>query len=271
MSPDYFETLRIPLVAGRVINRFDNANSAPVAVITEAMARQFWPGEDALGKRFRFVNETGYREVVGVVRNSVVGALGEQPQPVAYMALEQQSISGVTLWCAPVPIRPGLLPAVRAAVQSLDKDLALTNPTTIQDAMSQGLWAPRTGAALFGLFGLLGMILASLGIYGVMAYLVAQRTNEIGIRIALGARPGDVLGLVIGQSMRMAAAGIALGLIGALALTRLMSTLLFGVSPYDPATFGAVCLVLAGVALLASWLPAARASRIDPLGALRQE
>jgi len=271
VSPDYFGTLRIPLVAGREIARFDNANSAPVAVITEAMARQFWPGENALGKRFRFVNETPYREVVGVVRNSVVGALGEQPQPVAYLPLDQQPIGRVTLVVRAASDPARVLPAVRAAVQSLDKDLALTNPTTIQEAISAGLWAPRTGAALFGLFGLLGMILASLGIYGVMAYLVAQRTNEIGIRMALGAKPGDVLGLVIGQSMRMAGAGIALGLIGALALTRLMSTLLFGVSPYDPATFGAVCLVLAGVALLASWLPAARASRIDPLAALRQE
>jgi predicted permease len=271
VSPDYFGTLRIPLLAGRSITPFDNANSTPVAVITEAMARQFWPGGSALGKRFKFVNESQYREVVGIVRNSVVAALGEQPQPVAYLPLDQQSIGGVTLHVRTGSNPAVVLPAVRSAVQSLDKDLALINAITIQDALAQGLWAPRTGAALFGLFGLLGMILASLGTYGVMAYLVAQRTNEIGIRMALGASPYDVLGLVISQSMRLVGAGIVLGLIGALALTRLMGTLLFGVSPNDPATFIAVSLVLASVALFASWLPASRASRIDPLVALRQE
>jgi predicted permease len=271
VSPAYFETLRIPLRAGRVLSEFDSANSAPVAVITEAMARHFWPGESALGKRFKFANETAYREVVGIVRDSVVAALGEQPQPVAYLPLDQQSIGGVTLHVRTTASPAAVLPAVQAAVQSLDKDLALINAFTIQDVMARGLWAPRAGAALFGLFGLLGMILASVGIYGVMAYLVAQRTNEIGIRMALGASSYDVLRLVIGQSMRLVGAGIALGLIGALGITRLMSSLLFGVSANDPATFAAVSVVLAGVAFLASWMPASRASRIDPLAALRQE
>jgi len=271
VSPDYFETLRIPLHSGRMLSEFDNANSAPVAVISEAMARHFWPGENALAKRFRFANETQDREVVGIVRNSVVGQLGEQPQPVVYLPLDQQSIGAVTLHVRTGADPTAVLPAVRSAVQSLDKDLALTNAITIQDAIARGLWAPRAGAALFGLFGLLGLILASLGTYGVMAYLVAQRTNEIGIRMALGASPANVLGLVIRQSMRLVGAGIVLGLIGALALTRLMSSLLFAVSPYDPATFAAVSLVLAAVAFLASWAPASRASRIDPLEALRQE
>lgn len=271
VSANYFETMRIPLRGGRVLTEFDGANSAPVAVISEAMARHFWPGESALGKRFKLAGDAPYQEVVGIVRDSVWLALGEQPQPVAYLPLDQQSIGAVTLLVRTSTTPAALLPAVRAALQSLDKDLALTNATTIQDTISQGLWAPRTGAALFGLFGLLGMILASLGTYGVIAYMVAQRTSEIGIRMALGASPYDVLGLVIRQSMRLVGTGIVLGLIGALALTRLMGSLLFGVSPNDPATFIAVSLVLAGVAFLASWLPASRASRIDPLIALRQE
>jgi macrolide transport system ATP-binding/permease protein len=271
VSPEYFETLRIPLRAGRLLSEFDGAQSTQVAVVSEAMARHFWPGESALGKRFKFVSDPAYHEVVGIVRDSVVAALGEQPQPVAYLPLDQQAVAGVTLHVRTKANPAAMLPVVQATVQALDKDLALTNPLTIQDAMAQGLWAPRMGAALFGLFGLLGMTLASVGIYGVMAYLVAQRTNEIGIRVALGARPADVAGLVMGQSMRLVGAGIVLGLLGSLALTRLMSTLLFGVSPNDPVTFAAVSGVLAAVSFLAGWLPARRASRIDPLVALRQE
>jgi putative ABC transport system permease protein len=271
VSPEYFDTLRIPLRSGRLLSEFDGAKSAHVAVISEAMARHFWPGESALRKRFKFVTDTEYCEVVGVVRDAVVAALGEEPQPVAYLPLDQQVIAAVTLHVRTSSAPAALLPRVMASLQPLDQDLALTNAITIQDAMAQGLWAPRMGAALFGLFGLLGMTLASVGIYGVMAYLVTQRTNEIGIRMALGARPADVLGLVIGQSMRLVGAGIVLGLLGTLALTRLMSGLLFGVSPNDPVTFAAVSAVLASVSFLAGWLPASRASKIDPLVALRQE
>jgi ABC-type antimicrobial peptide transport system permease subunit len=155
-------------------------------------------------------------------------------------------------------------------VQALDSNLVLANPLTIQENLAQGLWAPRMGAALFGIFGLLGMLLASIGIYGVMAYLVAQRTNEIGIRMALGARPGDVLRLVVGHGMQLVSFGIVAGVLSALALTRLMRTLLFDVSPADPLTFIAVSLALAAVAFLAGFLPALRAARIDPVLALRE-
>jgi len=160
---------------------------------------------------------------------------------------------------------------VRGRVQPLDNNLALTNSITIQNSMAQGLWAPRMAAALFGIFGILGMVLASIGIYGVMAYMVSQRTNEIGIRVALGARPFDVLRLVVGQGMRLALTGIAIGIVAALAVTRGMNSLLFSVRPYDPLTFLAVSSILAAVALLAGWLPARRAARIDPVLALRQE
>jgi len=158
---------------------------------------------------------------------------------------------------------------VLSRVQALDGNLALTNASTIQNTLAQGLWAPRMGAALFGLFGLLGMLLASVGIYGVMAYMVAQRTNEIGIRMALGAQPGNVLRMVVEQGMRLVLAGIVLGVACSLALTRLMQSLLFEISPTDPLTFVTVSGVLAVVAFLAGWLPALRASRIDPVLALR--
>jgi ABC-type antimicrobial peptide transport system permease subunit len=149
--------------------------------------------------------------------------------------------------------------------------MALTNPNTVQELLAGGLWAPRVAAALFGIFGLLGMVLASVGVYGVMAYMVAQRTNEIGLRMALGARPGDVSRLVVGQGMRLVAVGILVGIGSGLAVTRLMANLLFNVPTYDPLTFGAVAMLVAGVAFIAGWLPARRAARIDPVLALRQE
>lgn len=271
VSPGYFDTMRIPLLAGRTLNDFDRAESTRVAVITQAAARHFWPGENAIGKRFRFTIDNIPWQVVGVVRDSVQGALGEQAQPVVYLALEQRFQTLLTLCVLSNANPDAVLPVVRGRVQALDENLALTNAFTIQQIIAAGLWAPRMGAALFGTFGLLGMLLASIGLYGVIAYLVAQRTNEIGIRMALGARPRDVLGLVIGQGMRLTLLGILLGGAGALAVTRFMSTLLFDVAPYDPTTFLVVSIVLISVALLAAWLPARRASRIDPVLALRQE
>jgi len=271
VSPGYFETMRIPLIAGRLFTDFDREGSQRVAVITEAMARNFWPGQSALGKRFRLVIEKNYWEVVGVVANSVTLAIGEQPQPIAYRPLDQSYQSAMSLVVRtngnPAPV----LPAVLRQVQSLNSNMALTNPATIQDLIGQGLWAPRMAAALFGIFGLLGMVLAAVGIYGVMAYMVAQRTSEIGLRMALGARPGDVQRLVVGQGMRLAVAGIAMGIVCGLAVTRLMRNLLFDIPTYDPLTFGGVSLLVAVVAFIAGYLPALRAARTDPVLALRQE
>jgi predicted permease len=270
VSPTFFDTLRIPLLNGRVFSDFDRADSAQVAVVNQALEQRFWPGQSAIGKRFHFVNDTVLREVVGVVRNTAVLAIGEQPQPEIYLPLEQRFSSFATLQVRTASNPTAILPTVLARVQALDSDLVLANPLTIQENLAQGLWAPRMGAALFGIFGLLGMLLASIGIYGVMAYLVAQRTNEIGIRMALGARPADVLRLVVGHGMRLVAFGIVVGVAAALALTRLMRTLLFDVSPADPLTFTAVSLALAAVAFLAGFLPALRAARIDPVLALRE-
>jgi predicted permease len=270
VSPSYFETVGIALVNGRVFSDFDRADSAQVAVVNQAMEEHFWPGQSAIGKRFHFVNDPTLHEVVGVVKNSAVVTIGEEPQPVIYLPLDQRFSSQVTLHVRTGGNPSAILPAVLARVQALDNSLVLGNPLTIQENLVQGLWAPRMGAALFGIFGLLGMVLASIGIYGVMAYLVAQRTNEIGIRMALGARPGDVLRLVVGHGMRLVAVGIIAGVLSALALTRLMRTLLFDVSPADPLTFIAVSLALAAVAFLAGFLPALRAARIDPVLALRE-
>jgi putative ABC transport system permease protein len=271
VSPEYFDAMRIPVIAGRGFNAFDRAGSAPAAIVNQAFARHFWPGQNAVGKRFRVTVFNINWQVVGVSADSVVNTIGEQPQPTAYFPLDQNYQGALVLIARTAADPNAVLPAVRRQVQSLNMNMALTNANTIQDLIAQGLWAPRAAAALFTVFGALGMLLASIGIYGVMAYSVSQRTNEIGLRMALGARPWDVLRLVVGQGMQLTVAGIAVGLVAALAVTRLLGNLLFGISTYDPVTFGSVSLVVMTVAFLAAYLPAQRASRIDPVKALRQE
>jgi predicted permease len=269
VTPGHFETLRIPLLRGRDFTEFDRETTTPVVIVNEAMAKLVWPGEEALGKRFSFVIEPKMYEVVGVVGTSVVGQIGEDPQPVAYFPMRQQYAPFATLIVRTTGNPEPLLGAVRTQVQQLDKNLAFTNGQTVQQILGQGLWPARMGAALLGLFGALALILASIGIYGVLAYSVAQRTSEIGLRMALGAQPHQVLRLVLRQGMLLALIGAAVGILVALPVARLASGLLYGVSATDPITYAAITLLLMGVALLACYLPARRATRIDPLVALR--
>jgi predicted permease len=271
VSPEYFDTMGIHVVGGRGFNAFDREGSAHAAIVNQAMARHFWPGQDAIGKRFRITVQNFMWQVVGICGDSVTTTIGEQPQPVAYFPLDQNYSAALALITRTAADPAGVMPAVRREVQSLNQNMALTNANTIKDLIGQGLWAPRTGAALFAIFGALGMLLASIGIYGVMAYSVTQRTNEIGLRMALGASPWDVLRLVVGQGMRLTVAGVAVGVVAALGVTRLLGNLLFGISTYDPVTFGSVSAVVVMVAFLAAYLPAQRAARIDPVRALRQE
>jgi putative ABC transport system permease protein len=271
ISPEYFDTVRIPLHQGRVFNSFDRDETRPVAVVSESMARLFWPGQNAIGRRFRSSAENTYREVVGVVGDVASIGSGAPPLPTAYLPLEQSYQSTITLVARTGADPSALMKPVLTKVQRLDPDLALVGALTMPELISQGLWAPRAGAALFGVFGLLGLALAALGIYGVMAYMVSQRSNEIGIRMALGARPGHVVGMVVGQGARLAIAGIVLGVLAGLVLSRLISGLLVGIGAQDPATFCVVAATLGAVALLAAWLPALVAARIDPLLALRRE
>ena len=270
VSTGYFETMRIPLISGRVFDSNDRAGSRQVAVISQQMARLMWPGQDPLGRRFRFPTSSGLYEVVGVVRNISMFSIGEPPQPVVFLPVEQDYQPGEVLHVRTSTSPDLVLPAVQAAVQTLDPDLALLNPQTMRDIIGQALWAPRTAAGLFGVFGLLGMALAVIGVYGVMAYMVLQRTSEIGIRMAMGAPSGGVLRMFVGESLRLAAMGIGAGLCIALALTRMLGNLLFDVSPTDPLTFATVSLILAATALLAGLIPAWRAARIDPVTALRE-
>jgi predicted permease len=271
IAPNFFETLRIPLVGGREFNDSDRVTTKPVVIANEAMAKHFWPNENAVGKRFHFHGDPTLREIVGVVRNTVVNNIGEEPQPVAYLPLAQNYSPAVTLQVRTSGRPEAVISTVRSQVQSLDSNLALTNVQTIEELLSQGLWAPRMGAALLAVFGGLALVLAVVGVYGVLSYSVNQQTREIGIRMAMGAQTGRVLGLVVGQGMRLAAAGLVLGLIVAFAAMRVLSSLLFGVSAHDPLTFGGVSLVLALAAVLACYIPARRATKVDPIIALRYE
>lgn len=272
VSSGYFETMRIPMLEGRTINSFDRAGSKRVAVISEAMARDMWPGQSAVGKRFHLATGvTDLCEVVGVAKNTTVFQVGEKPQPVAYFAFDQSYQPAAVMHIRTSVGPERALPAAMATVQSLNRDLALLNPRTMRTVVEQALWAPHMAAALFGLFGLLSLALAVIGVYGVMTYIVLQRTTEIGVRMALGAHSMEVLWLVLGQSLQLAAAGVVVGVCVALALTRLVANLLFGLSPHDAPTYLTVAVVLAGTALAAAGIPAWRAARIDPVRALRQE
>jgi putative ABC transport system permease protein len=206
-----------------------------------------------------------------VVRDTVVNNIGEEPQPLAYLPLTQDFSPAVTMQVRTSGRPEAVISSVRGQVQSLDTNLALTNVNTIEELIDQGLWAPRVGAALLSVFGALALLLAVVGVYGVLSYSVNQQTREIGIRMAMGAQTGRVLKLVVGQGMRLALAGLILGLVIALAAMRVLSTLLFGVSAYDPLIFVGVSVVLMTAAVLACYIPARRAMKVDPMVALRYE
>jgi predicted permease len=271
VAPGYFETLRIRLRAGRDFTEFDREQSKQVAIVNDALARQLWPGQDALNKRFTVVQQTTLYDIVGVVATSVLNAVGEDPTPMIYRPIQQEYAPGATLLVRTKGDPASLLGAVRDQVQTLDRGMPLRGTGTVQQNIEAGLWAPRMGAALLSIFGGLALLLAMIGVYGVMSYSVTQRSQELGIRMALGARASDVLLLVLKQGMVLAASGAALGVALALLLSRVVSTLLFGVSGRDPLTLAVVSVVLTLVALLACYIPARRAARVDPLVALRYE
>jgi len=271
ITPGYFATLRIPFVSGRDFNEFDHDKSKWVAIINQTVARQLWPGQDPLGKRFVIVRQTDLYEVVGVVADSVINNVGEDPTPMIYRPMQQEFVPAAALIVRTNGEPSKLLGNVRGQVQTLDRNMPLRNPGTITEAIEQGLWAPRMGAALLSIFGGLALLLAMIGVYGVMSYSVSQRSQEIGIRMALGAQEGDVLRLVLRQGMALAMAGALAGIVVALSLARVVANLLFGLSPRDPLTFATVASLLTCVALVACYIPARRATRVDPLVALRYE
>ncbi len=273
VAPEYFQTMNIPILEGREINERDDEKSPAVAVINEAMARQFWQGEKAIGKPFRISRNGAPIQVVGIARDSKTIFLGEDPRPFLYLPLKQNYRSEVTYFLHTEGNPLASLNAVRQAVRDLDSKMVIFDVKSMNEHLSSGLafMFIRLGATLAAIFGFVGLVLAVVGIYGVISYSVTQRTHEIGIRLALGAQTSDVLKLVLKQGMWMTLAGIGIGLVAAVLLTRALAGLLYGVSTTDFLTFSAVSLILAGVALAASFIPARRAAKTDPIVALRYE
>jgi predicted permease len=240
-------------------------------VINEAMANRFWPDQDPIGKRLKLFGDQDYRQVVGIVADSKYNSLTEPRRPFMYIPLLQEYSPQVNLHVRTSGDSKELVAALRGEVQSIDPSLSVLNVETLTDRIQQSLGGERTQATLLGTGGVLALLLAAIGLYGVMSYSVAQRTREIGIRMALGAGRGNVMGLVLKQGVTLVSAGVVLGLGAAFAVTRLLASLLFGVSAADPITFVGTSAVLLFVALLASYVPARRATKVDPIIALRYE
>jgi len=273
-SSDYFTAIAIPVRRGRMWTRQEAEGSRLVAVVNDVAARRFWPGQEAVGKRVRFDSPAGssWREVIGVVKATRDGALDMEPGPAMYVPMEQdapflpqflavRTASNATAFAGPL----------RAAVARVNPRQPVFLVTSMEDLRNNSTSERRFSVVTLGAFGVLALVLAAVGIYGVVSYSVARRTQEIGIRMALGARTGDVARLVLGQGLRTTVMGIAFGMAAAFALTRAMTSLLYGVAATDPAIFAGVPALLAAVELLACYLPARRATRVDPVEALRSE
>lgn len=274
ISPNYFETMRIPIKQGRALTMQDDINHPPVAVINESFARKYFPGEDPIGKQMQMVvlQPAGrWFTIVGVAADSKDRGLGRDTRSAFYLSYLQNQIRGAVVLAKAKPGVQSILPQVQAAVRTLNQDVSFSNPRTLDDSIAESLSPERFSATLLSLFAILAITLASVGVYGVVSYAAMQRTHEIGVRVALGAQRGDVLKLVLGHGFRLALAGVVLGVIGSLAATRLLSSLLFGVSTKDPLTLLIVSVLLTIVALLACYIPARRAMKVDPLEALRYE
>jgi predicted permease len=266
----YLETVGIPLLRGRTLSDRDQPNTPNAVVINETMAKRFWPDQDAIGKRFKFFGQDFFNEVVGIAKDSKYNFIGEEETPFIYQATTQVYQPQLSLFVKAAQPQ-AVLGTVRGETQQLDRNLPLTGVFTLNEIFDQALWAPRMAASLLATFAGLSLVLSVIGIYGVMAYSVTQRTRELGIRMALGASRADVLRLVVFQGLRLTLMGVVIGLAASFAITRLVVSMLYSVSATDLVTFTVVPLLLAGAALAASYLPARRATRIDPMVALRYE
>jgi len=276
VTPDYFQTVRAPIRRGRAFTDRDDRNAPPVAIVSEDFAKQYFPGEDPIGKRIVpngsvDPGKPPVREIVGVVADMHLISLRLPPKPQIYIPHQQFAVQSMSIFVRSQMGEAALMGGLRSAINEIDKDVPVYRVRTLPDYLSQSIAQPRLNAMLVGLFALIALLLAAAGIFGVMSYSVTQRTQEIGIRMALGAQRFDVLRLVIFQGMRFVLAGVVLGLIGVFLGTRLLQSLLFGIGATDLRTMFTVTFILSGVAFLACWLPAFRASKVDPVTALRAE
>jgi putative ABC transport system permease protein len=279
--PDYFETLRIPIRAGRSFNQQDARATPPVAIINEALARQYYPGVNPVGRRIKWGSPTSpapWATIVGVSATVKTSSLDSSDEPGMYLPAAQidssivdRMMRGMVYVVRTDGDPSALFNTIRRTVKDADPELPIVGLRTVDEIITRSVAGRRFNTALLGGFALLAVVLAAVGIYGLMAYAVVQRTREIGIRLAVGATPVDVFRLVISQATRTTALGIAIGVAGALLLTRVITTLLFDVSPFDPTTFIASSMLLLLIGSLATYLPARRAARIDPQSAIRTD
>jgi predicted permease len=272
VTPDYFHLLGIPLLRGRLFSDLDNDRAPQVAAINEAMARTYWPNEDPLGKRIKLGSaKPPWLTVVGVIADARTESLAEASVPQIYLSLYQTPAKDLAIFLRG-QLDPAAIPAeVREQIQSVDPEVPVFGAQTLDDALSTSLSERRFSMEMVALFALTALLLAGLGIYGTISYLVSERTHEIGIRLALGAQRAKILEIVLREGLGLAMGGAAVGLVSALIASHLMAGLLYGVSPTDPLTFVGVTLLLTAVALAACYIPAMRAMRVDPLVALRYE
>jgi predicted permease len=271
VTPNYFATLQIPLLRGRHFTAQDKKDAPLAIIINDTLAERLWPGQDPIGKRLRIGFEEKQREIVGVVGSIKQATLDSEASPAMYLPHLQAPTNRLTLLVRTRGEPLSMAAAVRQEVRAIDKDVPLTQVQTMEKVLGASVAQPRFSMLVVGMFAVLALVLSAVGIYGVMAYAVSRRSHEIGVRMALGAGANQVLKLVLKDGMTLALAGIAVGLLGAFVLTRLMASLLFGIGAKDPATFISVAVFLTSVAFIACYIPARRATKVDPLVALRNE
>jgi putative ABC transport system permease protein len=276
ITHDYFKTLRANVVRGRDFTARDDRNAPKVAIVSESFAKQFFPGEDPIGKRITpngsiDPGDPPVREIIGVVQDFHLISLREAPKPQIYVPHQQFAVQSVSIFVRTRNDARSITASLTDAVHEIDKDVPIYRARLFTDYLSQSIAQPRLNAMLVGLFALVALLLAAAGIFGVMSYSVTQRTQEIGIRLALGAQRGDVLRLIVGHGMRLVVIGVVFGFVGIFVSTRLLQSLLFGIGATDLPTMLGVAFVLAGVAFAACWFPAMRAAQVDPVTALRSE
>jgi predicted permease len=275
ISPEYFKVLGIPLIAGREFHDSDDTKSQPVAIIDQTLARRYWPGEDPLGKAIKLIAPPPGKDpsivIVGVVGDVKSEGFDVAGAPHIYFSGYQFPPRGYVVYLHTATEPGALANQIRTEVQAVDSRVPIFSVRTMDQVVAESFSERRFALELLGAFAVVALLLASIGIYGVMAYTFSQRTHEIGIRVALGAQRNDILRMALGEGMALVGVGLACGLTGALFLTRFLRSMLFAVKPTDPITYAAIIALLTGAALLACYIPALRATRVDPLVALREE